>query len=77
MKAKRCIAVDQCIFIRKAFLGQAETPPYQVLVWTKEAELWKEGVARGYWPRGEMPQLRRDEERSTMCYEDASHGEGG
>jgi hypothetical protein len=41
------MAEDQRIFIRKAFLGRAETPPYQVLVRTKEAELWKEGAGRG------------------------------
>jgi hypothetical protein len=45
----------------------------------KDAAVRKDGAGKGEicGLLGEMPQLRRDEERSTICYEDASHAEGG
>ena len=45
----------------------------------KGAEVRKDGAGKGgiCWPLGEIPQLRRDAEQSSICYEDAYHGEGG
>ena len=45
INAKRCIAKDQRIFRRKAFLGQAETPPFQESTRMKNAEIWKGGAS--------------------------------